>query len=136
MALGNAYRLQGAIANTQSDLEAALTSFDKAIENLETARIYFETSAEQISSHNRYLAQAYEQLGEVYQGQGYAFELAFDYPSAQQAYKRAVIYFQDCIQQADDGTADLIIQNEIVGLYCQPYFEETQTRLEIISGGQ
>jgi hypothetical protein len=79
--------------------------------------------------------QTYEQLGKAYQLQGYIYELDLDYPSASTAYQQALFFFQACVEQSE-STADLIIQDEIIGLYCQPYIEDTQTRIETLSGGQ
>jgi tetratricopeptide (TPR) repeat protein len=134
MALGNAYRLQGVIAILQDDSPAALQSFEQAFATLDDARASFEISTQNNESHRRYLTQVHEHLGETYQWQGYAFELAFEYSAAEQAYKQALASYQRCIAQAEN-TPDRIIQDEIVGLYCQPFAKDTQERIESLNGG-
>ena len=135
MGLGNAYRLTGDIVSYQGDIPAAQTAFEKSVESLEAARSFFENAVDSDPALQRYLAQTYEYLGKTHQLQGYIFELKFDYPSASTAYQQALDHFQACVEQSE-STSDLIIQDEIVGLYCQPYAEETQTRIETLSGGQ
>ena len=135
MGLGNAYRLTGDIAAFQEDIPAAQTAFEKSVESLEDARSFFENAVNSNPSLQRYLVQTYEYLGKTHQLQGYIFELMFDYPNASNAYQQALDYFLACVEQSE-STSDLIIQDEIIGLYCQPYAEETQTRIETLSGGQ
>ena len=135
MAEGNAHRLQGIATAIQGDVPTALAAFDQAINSLEDVRPSFEVSIQEDESHRRYLTQVYEYLGETYQWQGYAHELAFAYPEAQQAYQKALTAYQQCIDQADN-TPDGIIRDQIVGLYCQPYALDTQTRLNTLNGEQ
>ncbi len=135
MALGHAYQLQGTAAALGGDAPAALSAFKRAATLLDEARLAFEASLPDNESHRRYLAQVYEYLGETRQWQGYAHELASEYPEARQAYEQALAAYQQCIAQAED-TPDLIIREQIVGLYCQPYALDTQSQLEIFNGEQ
>jgi tetratricopeptide (TPR) repeat protein len=135
MALGHAYQLQGTAAALSGDAPAALAAFEQAAALLDEARLAFESSVGENESHRRYLAQVYEYLGETRQWQGYAHELAFEYPEAKQSYEMALAAYELCIAQAEN-TPDLIIRDQIVGLYCQPYALDTQSQLEIFNGEQ
>ncbi|MEW5827965.1 MAG: CHAT domain-containing protein, partial [Chloroflexota bacterium] len=134
MALGHAYQLQGTAAALAGDAPAALSAFERAAALLDEARLAFEASVRENESHRRYLAQAYEYLGETHQWQGYAHELAAEYPEAKQSYAKALAAYELCIAQGED-TPDLIIRDQIVGLYCRPYALDTQSQLEIFNGG-
>lgn len=135
LALGNAYRLKGAIAYIQGDATSALDSLDQAIQTLEEVLLAFETSTQEHESYRRYLTQTYEYLGEAYQWKGEAFELAQDYPQALAAYQKSLDFYSQCIAQGNN-TADLIIQNEIVHLLCEPYYEETKKIYDNFKGEQ
>ncbi len=135
MAMANAYRLQGTAYALVGQVDAAQESLAQAIQIGEAVRPALEAIASQQETSRRYLAQAYEWLGEAYQWQGYAYELVFDDEQAAKSYQAAVDSYAECIQQADQSP-DLIIQNEIVQLYCQPYRDEAQSSLDQLSGGQ
>ena len=135
LALGNAYRLKGAIAVNQGDAASALDSLDQAIQTLEQVLPVFETSTQEHESYRRYLTQTYEYLGEAYQWQGIAFELAQNYPQALAAYQKSLDFYSQCIAQGNN-TADLIIQNDIIHLLCEPYYEETKKIYDNLNGEQ
>ncbi|MBN1450523.1 MAG: CHAT domain-containing protein, partial [Anaerolineales bacterium] len=135
MALGHAYRLQGEVAYLRGDFPAALASYDQALAELEGIRPAFEASVRGNESHQRYLAQVYEYLGETYKWQGFAFEQSADYAAAIQAYEQAHAAYQLCIAQAEN-TPDRIIQDEIVGQFCRPYAAETQNLFDSLTGEQ
>jgi tetratricopeptide (TPR) repeat protein len=135
LALGNSYRLQGVIAVSQGDTASALQSLDQAIQTLEAVQPVFEASAQEHESYRRYLAQTYEYLGAAYQWQGHAFELTMDFPRALAAYQKSLDAYNQCIAQAEI-TADLIIQNDIVGQRCQPSYEETKATFDDLNGEQ
>jgi tetratricopeptide (TPR) repeat protein len=137
ISLGNAHRLRGAIASAQGDQSSALDSMGQAIQNLEMVRPTFEESVRQHESYRRYLAQLYEYLGEAYQWQGYIFELQQDYPQALENYDKALDAYAQCIAQGDPNlTSDLIIQNDIVGGLCQPYYQDTKEIYDNLKGTQ
>ncbi|PWH13357.1 MAG: hypothetical protein DDG60_10370 [Anaerolineae bacterium] len=125
LALGNAYRLKGAIAITAGDTDAATESIQAAINLLEPLVPFFEASARQHESHRRYLAQAYEYLGLAYQWQGALLERNQAYDQALEAYQKSLAAFDGCIAQAKN-TLDLVIQTDIVENRCQPYLLQTQ----------
>jgi tetratricopeptide (TPR) repeat protein len=137
-ALGNAYRLKGAIAYNQEDFAAALDSVEQAIQHLEAVRPVFEESIREHESYRRYLAQVYEQLGAAYELQGKIFEREFNYQEALESYTRSLSFYAECIAQGENSL-DLIIQNDIAGKYCGPNFQATQKALdnvkEILAGG-
>lgn len=137
-ALGNAYRLRGAIQTNLGDQAAALDSVEQGIQHLEAVRPVFEESVLQHESYRRYLAQVYEQLGVAYQLQGYTFELQFNYARALESYTRSLSLYNKCIDQGE-SSLDLIIQDDIVGRTCRPNAQTTQGSIdhvnEILSGG-
>jgi tetratricopeptide (TPR) repeat protein len=137
-ALGNAYRLKGAIAYNQEDFAAALDSVEQAIQHLEAVRPVFEESIREHESYRRYLAQVYEQLGAAYELQGKIFEREFNYQQALESYTRSLSFYTECIAQGENSL-DLIIQNDIAGKYCGPNSQATQKALdnvkEILAGG-
>jgi tetratricopeptide (TPR) repeat protein len=135
MGLGSAYRLAGEIAAYQGDILAAQTAFKKSVESLEAARSFFESAVDSDPSLQRYLVQTYEHLGKAFQLQGYIYELELDYPSASTAYQQALVFFETCVEQSE-SSVHLIVQDEIFELYCQPFAEDTQTRIETLLGGQ
>jgi len=134
MALGNAYRQQGTTAYLQGDNPGALKSLEQALATLEDARRSFEASVKEDESHRRYLTQVYEYLGETYQWQGLASEVAFDYPAAIQSYQQSLVSYQLCIAQAENAP-DQIVQ-DIVGRYCQPRATEIQNLYDTLIGEQ
>jgi tetratricopeptide (TPR) repeat protein len=134
MALGNAYHQQGIIAYLQGDNSAALQSFEQSLAILEDVRGSFEVSVKEDESHRRYLTQVYEYLGETYQWQGLASEVASDYPAAIQSYQQSLASYQLCIAQAESAP-DQIIQDIVEG-YCQPRAAETQSLYDTLTGGQ
>lgn len=137
-ALGNAHRLQGAIASNMGDQTSAMDSVEQAIEHLEAVRPVFEESVHEHESYRRYLAQVYEQLGVAYQFQGFIYELQFNYPQALDSYTKSLRYYSECTAQGENSL-DLIIQNDIVGKTCEPNAETTQGSIdrvkEILAGG-
>ena len=136
-ALGNAYRLKGSLASDLGDQASALDSLEQAIQTLEMVRPVFEQSVQQHESYRRYLAQVYEHLGEAYEWQGYIFELEQDYPKALGSYEKALAAYSECIAQGDPSlTSDLIIQNDIVGQFCQPYHQQTKEIYDALKGAQ
>jgi len=135
IALGHAYRLEGVATVLQGDTPGALATFEQAITQLMEVRTTFETITQNNESHRRYLTQIYEYLGETYQWQGYTHELNFAYPEAVQSYQQALSAYQQCTAQAENSP-DLIIRDQIVGLYCPPYALDTQTRLDTLNGEQ
>ena len=134
LALGNAYRLKGTILLAQGDVDSALKTFDEAIQLLETSRPIFEASVSQHESYRRYLAQTYEYLGTVYQWQGQAYETKQDYDQALPAYGKSIDAFNQCISLGDLSD-DLVIQDKIIKISCQPKLEEIQQRYEELMAG-
>ena len=134
MALGNAYRQQGTTAYLQGDNPAALKSLEQALAVLEDVRGAFEATVKEDESHRRYLTQVYEYLGETYQWQGLASEIAFDYPAAIQSYQQSLASFKLCNAQAENSP-DQIVQ-DIVGRYCQPRTIEIQNLYDTLIGEQ
>jgi len=134
LALGNAYRLKGIVLLTGGDVDAALKTFDEAIQYLETSRPIFEASISEHESYRRYLAQTYEYLGNVYQWQGSAFEARLDYDQALAAYQKSIDSFNQCISQAENSP-DLVIQNDIVEKICRPNLEQTRKIYDELNGG-
>lgn len=136
-ALGNAYRLKGAIAANQGDFASALDSVDLAIQSLEKVRPQFEAAVLQHESYRRYLTQVYEQLGVAYQLQGHIFQQQLDYAQALESYTRSLSFYSECIAQGP--SLDLIIQNDIIGKSCKPNSQTTKKALdnvkEILAGG-
>ena len=104
----------------------------------EKVRPLFEESAKQHASYERYLVQVYEHLGESYQLQGHIFEQALDYSKAAESYTKSLDFYGQCIDRGAHSP-DLIVQNDIVGKYCQPNSEATKKSLDnvnqILSGG-
>lgn len=135
LALGNAYRLKGAIAIAEDDSDAGDESIQKAIGLLEPLVLFFEDSARQHESHRRYLAQAYEYLGLAYQWQGALLERKQAYDEALEAYQKSLAAFDGCIAQAENAL-DLVIQTDIVENRCQPYLLETQGIFNELKGEQ
>lgn len=134
-ALGNAYRLKGAIASSNGDQASAAEALKRSIEMLEAVRLVFEKTSIQHESYHRYLAQVYEHLGEAYQEQGRAFELALDYPQALTSYANSLAAYDLCRAQGED-TLDLIIKNNIVALRCEPYYQKLKLDYDALKGGQ
>lgn len=134
LALGNAYRLKGAIAVAGGDATGA-EAIQKAIATLEPLIPFFEASAQEHEAQRRYLAQAYEYLGLAYQWQGALLEREQAYGAALDSYQLALDAFNGCISQAENSL-DLVIQNEIVAQSCQPYFEQTREIYNALNGGQ
>jgi tetratricopeptide (TPR) repeat protein len=136
-ALGNAYRLKGAIAYNRGDHVSALDSVEQAIQQLEAVRPVFEAAVRDHESYRRYLTQVYEQLGVAYELQGKIFEHELNYPQALESYTKSLNFYSECIAQGP--SSDLIIQNDIIGKYCQPYSQTTKEALdnvkEILAGG-
>jgi tetratricopeptide (TPR) repeat protein len=135
LALGNAYRLKGAISVAAGDNEAGAESIQKAIDLLEPLVPVFEASAKQHESHRRYLAQAYEYLGLAYQWQGALLEGNQAYGEALEAYQKSLAAFDGCIAQAENAL-DLVIQTDIVENRCQPYLLQTQGIFNELKGEQ
>lgn len=135
LALGNAYRLKGAISIAAGDHEAGAEPIQKAIDILEPLVPVFEASAKQHESHRRYLAQAYEYLGLAYQWQGALLEGNQAYGEALEAYQKSLAAFDGCIAQAENAL-DLVIQTDIVENRCQPYLLQTQGIFNELKGEQ
>jgi tetratricopeptide (TPR) repeat protein len=137
-ALGNAYRLKGAIASNQGDQASALDPVNQAIHILEMVRPLFEKSAQQHESYRRYLAQVYEHLGQAYQLQGSIFQQQNNFSQALQSYTRSADFYRECIARGENSL-DLIIQTDIVGKSCQPNYKVTKESLDnvnqILNGG-
>lgn len=137
LSLGNAYRLKGSLASDQGDQEAALASMEQAIQTLEGVRPAFEEAVHEHESYRRYLAQVYEYLGDTFYWQGYIYEKQLDYPRAIESYEKALAAYSECIAQGDPSiTADLIIQNDIVGQLCQPKHQQTKEIYDALKGAQ
>jgi tetratricopeptide (TPR) repeat protein len=134
LALGNAHRLKGTILLVQGDMDSALKAFDESIQLLEATHPVFEASVPEHESYRRYLAQTYEYLGTVYQWQGQALETKQDYDGALTAYEKSIGVFEQCISQGDLSD-DLVIQDDIVKIYCQPKLEEVQQRYAELTAG-
>jgi tetratricopeptide (TPR) repeat protein len=134
LALGNANRLKGAILLAQGDMDSALKAFDESIQLLEATQPVFEASVPEHESYRRYLAQTYEYLGVVYQWQGQALETKQDYDGALTAYEKSIDVFGQCISQGDLSD-DLVIQDDIIKIYCQPKLEEVQQRYAELTAG-
>jgi len=139
LGLGNAYRLNGAILTSQKDYHSALDSLNWAIQTLEDVRPVFEKSAQDHEAHHRYLAQNYEYLGEAYEWQGYTQALNKDFDQSLESYNNSLDYYNKCIAEGK-ATPDLIIQDEIVKLYCKPNYEVTKEMHDsvksVLNGGQ
>jgi len=136
LSLGDAYRLKGVLASDEGDQTSALDSLKQALATLEKVRPAFEESVKQHESYRRYLAQVYEHLGETYQWQGYVFGLTHDIGGARDSYRKSLAAYTECIAQGDPKiTSDLIIQNDIVGKFCQPYYQETKQSYDAMNGG-
>ncbi len=135
LGLGSAYRLQGAVFYLTNDYTSALVSLDQAIQILEDVQPVFEESTKLHESHRRYLAQTYEYLGDAYDWQGYVRAANLDFESAVESFNNSLNYYTKCIAQGSN-TSDKIIKDEIVGKYCQPYYEITKALLDDISGDQ
>jgi tetratricopeptide (TPR) repeat protein len=135
LALGNTYRLQGAIAITAADNALGAESIQKAISLLEPLIPFFDASAKEHPSLQRYLAQAYEYLGLAYQWQGVLLERNQAYSQALDAYQKSLMAFDACVAQAKN-TLDLVIQTDIVETRCRPYLQQTQQFFDELNGGQ
>ncbi len=136
MSLGDAYRLQGVLQSDEGNQNAALRSLEQAAELLAQVRPAFEQATAQHETYRRYLAQAYEFAGETYQWQGYVFALQKDTASALASYRKSLDAYHQCIAQGDPKiTSDLIIQNDIVAKFCQPYLQDTQQAYDSLNGG-
>ena len=57
-----------------------------------------------------------------------------DFDQALPAYQKSIDAFNQCISQGKDSP-DLVIQNDIIGKYCQPKLEEIQQRYDELIGG-
>jgi tetratricopeptide (TPR) repeat protein len=133
-AMGNAYRQKGEILFYQGELDSALNAFDEAIRLLEISRLAFEASVAEHESYRRYLAQTYEYLGTVYLSQVSIFEYKLDFDQALPIYQSSINAFNQCVSQGANSP-DLVIQDDIVGKYCQPKLEEVQQRHDELIGG-
>jgi tetratricopeptide (TPR) repeat protein len=133
-AMGNAYRQKGEILFYQGELDSALNAFDEAIRLLEISRLAFEASVAEHESYRRYLAQTYEYLGTVYLSQVSIFEYKLDFDQALPIYQSSINAFNQCVSQGANSP-DLVIQDDIVGKYCQPKLEEVQQRHDELVGG-
>lgn len=134
LALGSAYRQKGATLLIQEDADAALIAFDEAIQYLESVQPIFESAIPEHESYRRYLVQTHEYLGTAYQWQGTAFETKQDFEQALIAYQKSIDAFNQCIVTGE-GSPDLVIQNDIIGKYCQPKHDEIQQLYNELSGG-
>jgi tetratricopeptide (TPR) repeat protein len=134
LALGNANRLKGTILLAQGNVDSALEAFDEAIHLFETSQPAFEASVPEHESYRRYLAQTYEYLGVVYLWQGQALEMKQDYDGALVAYEKSIEAFGQCVSQGDLSD-DLVIQDDIIKIYCQPKLEEVQQRYSELTAG-
>lgn len=134
IALGNAYRQKGAALLYQGNVDSALQAFGEAIDYLEEVRPRFESLIPEHESYRRYLAQMYEYLGTVYQWQGTAMERQQNFEAATAAYQTSIDAFKQCVSQSS-LTDDLVIQNDIVGQYCQPKLEEVQRVYDELTAG-
>jgi tetratricopeptide (TPR) repeat protein len=134
LALGNAYQQKGAILYTKGDFESALNALAGAINILESAQKSFEASIPEHESYRRYLVQSHEYLGTAYEWQGRTFEAKQDFDAALPAYQKSIDAFNQCIANGKDSP-DLIIQNDIIGKYCQPKLEEVQKIYDELTGG-
>jgi tetratricopeptide (TPR) repeat protein len=135
LGLGNAYLVQGEILSSQKDYPSALDSLNRSIQTLELVQPFFEESTKSHESHRRYLAQTYEHLGEAYQWQGYVHTMNLDNERALESYNKALGFYNECIAEGNNSL-DLIIQEDIVGKFCKPYYEITKTSYDILSGDQ
>ncbi|HET9914253.1 MAG TPA: hypothetical protein VFQ13_20335, partial [Anaerolineales bacterium] len=134
LALGNAHRLKGAILLAQGNVDSALKAFDESIQLLEASGPIFEASVPEHESYRRYLAQTYEYLGVVYQWQGRALETKQDYDGALKAYEKSIDAFGQCISQGGLSD-DLVIQDNIIKISCQPKLEEVQQWYSELTAG-
>ncbi len=134
LGLGNANRLKGRILLVQGDVDSALDAFENAIQLLGTSQPIFEASVPAHQSYRRYLVQTYEYLGTVYQWQGQALETKQDYEGALMAYKKSIDVFGQCISQGGLSD-DLVIQDDIIKISCQPKLEEVQQRYNELTAG-
>jgi tetratricopeptide (TPR) repeat protein len=134
LGLGNAYRLKGTILLAQGEVDLALEAFDEAIQQIEASQPVFEAALPEHESYRRYLVQAYEYLGTVYQWQGQALETKQDYDGAIAAYDKSIAAFGQCISVGAPAD-DLVIQDDILKLHCQPKLAEVQQRYDELTAG-
>jgi tetratricopeptide (TPR) repeat protein len=134
LALGNAYQQKGSILYYQGDYDSALNAFDTAAQFLESAKVSFEASVVEHESYRRYLVQSDEYLGNVYQRLGSTYAAKLDYDQAFPAYQKSIDAYGQCVADGKDSP-DLIIQNDIIGNYCQPKLVEIQQLYDELKGG-
>ena len=130
LGLGKSYRLKASAYQQTGEYELAGQLFDQAIGNLEATIQPFGDSRQE-----RYLAQAYEGLGNAYHWRANLLEIQQQYAEMLAAYHQAVEFYDRCIAQAD-ATSDLIVKNEIAGAHCVPYRQEAQKIIDNYSGEQ
>jgi tetratricopeptide (TPR) repeat protein len=133
LALGNAYQQKGAILYYQQDYDSALQTFDAAAQTLEAVRSTLAASVPDHESYRRYLVQSDEYLGTVYQWLGSTYAAKQEYEKAFPAYQKSIAAFGQCLVSGK-GSPDLIIQNDIIGKYCQPKLEEVQQLYDELKG--
>jgi tetratricopeptide (TPR) repeat protein len=121
MGLGTAYLLQGETNRQLSNFQAAEASFTNAEKTL-AATIPILTDAKQY----RYLAQAYQALGNAYFQLGQMQELKNDLPAAKSFYQNASDSYGRCIEQGKAAPADTILADQIIDQLCVPYQQATQ----------
>jgi tetratricopeptide (TPR) repeat protein len=130
LGLGNSYLLKGRILAAQADRAGAFELFDQAIAILEQTLDPLEQAGQA-----RYLTQAFEYLGSVYEWKAYTLLEDQDFSRGLPAYENALKYYDLCLAQGED-TEDLIIKNEIVEKICRPGRERLEEYLESLGGAQ
>lgn len=130
LGLGNSYLLKGRIMGAQGDRAGAVERFDQAIALLEETISPLEQAGQA-----RYLTQAFEYLGSVYEWKAYTLVEDQDFSRGLPAYENALKYYDLCLAQGEE-TEDLIIKNEIVEKICRPSRERLEEYLESIGGTQ
>jgi len=130
LGLGNGYLLKGRVLAAQGDRAGAVERFDLAIAILEQTLDPLEQAGQA-----RYLTQAFEYLGSVYEWKAYTLVEDQDFSRGLPAYENALMFYDLCLAQGE-ATEDLIIKNEIVEKICRPSRERLEEYLESIGGTQ
>ncbi|HVN55633.1 MAG TPA: ATP-binding protein [Anaerolineaceae bacterium] len=129
LGIGTTLRLEGEILYRSGKPMESRQALDEAAKELKT--IVKPLEAE---NQERFLAQAYQVLGTVYQWLGFLDETASLTQASEEAYTQAAQYYDSCTNLGKTSL-DRIVKEDIAGKLCGPYRKDVQKRLDILSGG-
>jgi hypothetical protein len=114
--LGIVYRLKGETLLNLADYPAADSIFVVATE-------YLSDTLEALKNTEQYrlMAQTYLSLGTIYDVQGLAQLRQNNKEGSRPFFEKALILYDQCIQQEAAAPTDLILTDQIIGKLCKPY---------------